>query len=871
MTRCSTPNVYGIRRRATLVCGRLLPLAAAVMLLTTTGGGQTISTGGTVIGASLQQRLAQAAPTDRLQVIVTFHGSGAPTPQQSAALASVGVSGVHLRSFPIAGVVATPAQIERIAALPGVRSIYHNDPLIYENEDAATLTGVRKLRADPALSYTGAGVTVLVNDSGIDGTHEDLKYPGHVIQNVYAGTNLAAHNGDVESVTCTLGVCTGKILPVTWVEDVPNTDFSTSHGTHVAGIVGGSGARSNGKYTGVAPGARLIGYGSGAALFVLDALGGFDYAKSQWASYGIRVVTNSFGSPGEINQPFDPENPVNVVTQELAEDLGMIIVFSAGNSGGENAITGVYKKAPWVVVVANGTKQGRIAPTSSRGQIGFSGTYTDPRRGLTYTLTDRPTVMAPGTAIVSVRALSADPLPAADSTAGIAPEHLPFYTIKSGTSMAAPHAAGIIALMLEANPALGWREVKAILEKSATNVGDLGDWEAGAGYVNAYAAVAMAAAQRPASSIRNQEYGRTNKLYRPFNARANMTTEGAQTFTITYTPLDNPVTGSNYATFEVGPRATLVLASGDVGGPTGTGPGQLLRVALEDPDGQLHSPGVPIPGGALSGYRIVTAPAKPGTWKVMVRGTCGLTGTVTVSVCTEDVDTNGVGVPTVVEVHVKAIATESFAGLADVATHPLRGFIEAAVARQLVDGRPDGQFHPDAPLTRSELAEYLALSPGLRQSLPLNGVASFGDVPPTELAFAEAAAARGGILRDPSFEARAAIEVAGTQFSPASDTTRLQMAYSLVQTLGLQNVAAAHTGSVTYLHDEDFVTVMDLERVPQDMYGYIQLALDLRLLSLKLQDVGQDRLKVRFQPGKSLTRAEYARAALVAADFYAPR
>src|SRR5688572_23879978 len=511
MTRRSTTNarrlLQGMQWR------RLLSLAAALVLLAASSA-RPLAAGGAVIGFTLQQRLAAAAATDALQVIVTFEGRGAPTASQLAALAGLGVAGIHLRSFPIAGVVATPAQIERIAALPGVRSVYHNDPLTYENEGATALTGVRKLRSDPALGFTGAGVTVLVNDSGIDGTHEDLKYPNHVIQNVYAGSNLAAHNADVQSVTCSLGTCTGKILPVTWVEDVPNTDFSTSHGSHVAGIVGGSGSRSNGKYTGVAPKAGLIGYGSGAALFVLDALGGFDYAKTKWATYGIRIITNSFGSPGEINQPFDPEHPTNVVTQELAEDLGMIIVFSAGNSGGENAITGVFKKAPWVVVAANGTKDGRIAPTSSRGRIGFSGTYTDPRRGITYALTDRPTVMAPGTAIVSVRAASADPLPALDSTSGIATEHLPFYTIKSGTSMAAPHVAGIIALMLEANPALGWREVKTILEKTATNVGDLADWETGAGYVNAYAAAAMA--------VRNQNYGRTNKLYHPFNARANM-------------------------------------------------------------------------------------------------------------------------------------------------------------------------------------------------------------------------------------------------------------------------------------------------------------------------------------------------------------
>src|SRR5688500_11572267 len=112
MTRRSTTNarrlLQGMQWR------RLLSLAAALVLLAASSA-RPLAAGGAVIGFTLQQRLAAAAATDALQVIVTFEGRGAPTASQLAALAGLGVAGIHLRSFPIAGVVATPAQIERIA------------------------------------------------------------------------------------------------------------------------------------------------------------------------------------------------------------------------------------------------------------------------------------------------------------------------------------------------------------------------------------------------------------------------------------------------------------------------------------------------------------------------------------------------------------------------------------------------------------------------------------------------------------------------------------------------------------------------------------------------------------------------------------
>jgi serine protease AprX len=58
---------------------------------------------------------------------------------------------------------------------------------------------------------------------------------------------------------------------------VPNTDQTVGHGTHCAGIIGGSGIRSGGGYAGVAPGAKIVGAGLGAGLFVLNAIGAWEY------------------------------------------------------------------------------------------------------------------------------------------------------------------------------------------------------------------------------------------------------------------------------------------------------------------------------------------------------------------------------------------------------------------------------------------------------------------------------------------------------------------------------------------------------------------------------------------------------------------
>lgn len=436
---------------------------------------------GTVIDPLLETLIQEKELSAPIEVIITFRDTEKVEPEHLQLLKDLDIeTGISFNSLPIAGALLTPRQIEALSLEESVHSIYYNAPLAYDNETSTSLTGVDQLREDAAIQaanggfpLTGKNIGVVVNDSGVDGTHKDHQLGRNLVQNVLASTNLNS----------TIG-----LAPVTYVENVPNTDSSSGHGTHVAGIVGGTGAMSGGKYEGVAPGANLIGYGSGAAIAILDTIGGFDYALTHQREYNIRVITNSWGDSSDSNTDFDPNHPINVATKRLY-DRGITTVFSAGNSGSaESTISGNYKKAPWIVTVAAGDQNRQLADFSSRGVKGKGGTVTID--GETFQWADQPTITAPGVDIVSTRVLSPlSPLSAQKDSANISPAHLPYYTTFSGTSMAAPHVAGIIALLLEADPTLSPTEVKNVLQQSATPMDGYESWETGSGYVNAYAAV----------------------------------------------------------------------------------------------------------------------------------------------------------------------------------------------------------------------------------------------------------------------------------------------------------------------------------------------------------------------------------------------
>ena len=429
------------------------------------------------ISAELAGKMAAALPLQQLEIVVTYKQSGPVQAAQVQALKSLGINrGISFRALPVVGALATPYAINQLARRGDVLSITANSTLTYYNDDARRLSGVDLVQADPDLGYTGAGVTVLVNDSGIDATHGDLAFGSHVVENVQALTNLSA-------------VVT--ILPVTYLEGQPNSDISSGHGTHCAGIVGGSGGQAGGLYRGVATDSLLVGYGSGAVISILDAIGGFDYAIANENRFAapIRVISNSWGSSGA----FDPTDPVNVASYAAFKE-GILSVFAAGNEGPGANTHNPYAQAPWVVSVGAGNKDGTLADFSSRGNPGESGTFTMPD-GQQWTYVNQPTLVATGVDIVSTRALTgALPVLALPQDLSLDLGHVAYYTHMSGTSMATPHVAGIAALLFEANSALTPAEVKQILASTANPMPGRAAYEVGAGHVDAYEA-AVAAGQ----------------------------------------------------------------------------------------------------------------------------------------------------------------------------------------------------------------------------------------------------------------------------------------------------------------------------------------------------------------------------------------
>ncbi|HEX7165698.1 MAG TPA: S8 family serine peptidase [Acidimicrobiales bacterium] len=468
--------------RAGLAATLLACLLAATVALAAPGFATTAVVPGTTAAAPpasgayvdplLRDALANAAPADELVAIAAV-GSVA-TPSTLDALRSTGVAAVGYRVLPFVAVRGTAAEIAALASLATVQSLWLDKPL-----EATLAQSTEQIQAtdvwNPSgpFGFTGRGVGVAVLDSGIDGTHPDLHFPEHTIQNV----KLLGY----QKVFADL---------VFAQENVAVTDWTSGHGTHVAGIVAGDGTAGGGAYRGVAPGANLVGVGAAEGMDMLTALAGYDWVVANRDAYGIRVINNSWA---DGKMAYDERDPL-VQASKRAVEAGITVVFAAGNDGQASGNTfNRYAWPSWVLSVGGVDKKGVLGTYSSRGDA-----------------THHADVVAPGTFIASARArlgpvsqVNATPF---DLTEPTAPRMVPVeqwgdYTVKMGTSMAAPHVAGLVALVLEANPSLTPAQVEAIVVSTARRLPGCPVVDCGAGLVDAFSAVAAAVGARNAPPV----------------------------------------------------------------------------------------------------------------------------------------------------------------------------------------------------------------------------------------------------------------------------------------------------------------------------------------------------------------------------------
>jgi serine protease AprX len=100
--------------------------------------------------------------------VVTFHGDGAPTSAHLNLLQSLGITqGITFQSLPIAGVLATAAQVDALANNAAVRSVFLNKKLSYFNYNGTHLTGVQRLRLDKEMTSRNKGLPVSGKGIGV--------------------------------------------------------------------------------------------------------------------------------------------------------------------------------------------------------------------------------------------------------------------------------------------------------------------------------------------------------------------------------------------------------------------------------------------------------------------------------------------------------------------------------------------------------------------------------------------------------------------------------------------------------------------------------------------------------------------------------
>ena len=331
-----------------------------------------------------------------------------------------------------------------------------NDPyLSASGSGAANYEGLNDTEVTEAwdLVQTDRTVSVAVLDTGIRSSHEDLK------DNVVATYDATVANS-------ANGLSSG---------DVTDATDAKGHGTHVAGIVAAEANNAKG-IAGTSYNAGIVavkvfltnnvGEKNADDCYTDDLVCAYNYVIHNASDYNIRVVNMSVA--GAISS-LDAALANSI---EEAYDQGIVTVCAAGNQNSALGLTVPYLSAPadlsaHLVAVMN------VAYTNGAWTLSSSSNYNTTSQTSS---TSNKNICAPGTSILST-------LRTGDSS----------YGQLSGTSMASPWVAGVLAMEFAANSSLSAEQAIDYLYESAEDLGIAGwDRQTGYGLVNAYKAVSLA-------------------------------------------------------------------------------------------------------------------------------------------------------------------------------------------------------------------------------------------------------------------------------------------------------------------------------------------------------------------------------------------
>lgn len=415
-----------------------------------------------LVGTSLAPIVSPAAtpPTRFVEPdVYAFRGTEVVLARFDTRIPTLAIPGLEVTyrfgSLPAILATATPAAARALAAAPGLVALELDKGVAYDLDSAVIASNAKDV-TDPTFRpqtppllldggevIDGSGIGIAVVDVGVDGTHPDFQAPGKLVGN-YRATPAG-------------------VIPAPYTVE-PAARDAAGHGAHVAGIAAGNGQVSGGQYRGVAPDASLYSFGmyNGA---ISSAAVAFDWILQNGATQDppIRIVNNSWHCDSDsCPEVLNPEMLHVQLATRLAES-GVTVTWAAGNTSATAGNDGVFSSTnaeihnptPGIIGVANyADSQGS---TSGRRDLCV---YTSSSRGASSDARTWPDLAAPGTNVMSVWGIAA-------SENSRLPTGANSYKALTGTSMAAPHVAGIVALMLEANPSLTPAEVEYLLKSTA--------------------------------------------------------------------------------------------------------------------------------------------------------------------------------------------------------------------------------------------------------------------------------------------------------------------------------------------------------------------------------------------------------------------